>query len=277
MAKYVPPFRKQEASEASEVSGRWGSNPRSDYGKSDYGRNDKSDTGRWDRINRNGRSDGRSDGKRDYGKSDATYGKSVATYGKSVATYGKSVATYGKSDRNEATYGKSDRNEATYGKSDATGRSDNRNKPSSDAASAMDKLTMEEFPSLSKKSVGASPAFPKGRMTYASLASNWAEQVKENEEKARKLAEEEAEKKRIQDKINEVKIVAVSKGVLPKRKSDSDDDKDIDIGCANSDHSSYSDGPDNYDIDVPEESEEEEEVEDPDAFWTQRKNKNDIY
>jgi hypothetical protein len=30
-------------------------------------------------------------------------------------------------------------------------------------------------------------------------------------------------------------------------------------------------------VDVPEESEEEEEVEDPDAFWTQRKNRNDIY
>ena len=140
----------------------------------------------------------------------------------------------------------------------------------------MDNLTLEEFPSLSKKSV-TSPAFPKGRMTYASLAANWAEQVKENEEKARKLAEEEAEKKRIQNKINEVKIVTVSKGLLPKRKSDSDDDKDIDIGCAISDHSSYSDGPDNYDVDVPEESEEEEEVEDPDAFWTQRKNRNDIY
>jgi hypothetical protein len=142
----------------------------------------------------------------------------------------------------------------------------------------MDKLTLEEFPSLSKKSTASTASsFPKGRMTYASLAANWAEQVKENEEKARKLAEEEAEKKRIQDKMNEVKIVAVSKGVLPKRKSDSDDDKDIDIGCANSDHSSYSDGPDNYDVDVPEESEEEEEVEDPDAFWTQRKNRNDIY
>jgi hypothetical protein len=235
MAKYVPPFRKQEVSEASESS-RWS---RSDFGKSEAtgksDKSDKSDTGRWDRMNRN-----------DYGKRDSTYGRS----------------------------------EATYGRSEATGKSDNRsdrNKPNSDAASAMDKLTMEDFPSLSKKSVGASPSFPKGRMTYASLAANWAEQVKENEEKARKLAEEEAEKKRIQDKINEVKIVAISKGVLPKRKSDSDDDKEIDIGCANSDHSSYSDGPDNYDVDIPDESEEEEEVEDPDAFWTQRKNRNDMY
>ena len=253
MAKYVPPFRKQEVSEVSEAS-RWGRSERSDYGKSeatygksDVGRSDNSDNGRWDRINRNDRSESRSN----YGKRDSTYGRSEAT--------GKS--------------------EATYGRSEATCKSDYRNKPKSDAASAMDKLTLEEFPSLSKKSTAstASTAFPKGRMTYASLAANWAEQVKENEEKARKLAEEEAEKKRIQDKMNEVKIVAVSKGVLPKRKSDSDDDKDIDIGCANSDHSSYSDGPDNYDVDVPEESEEEEEVEDPDAFWTQRKNRNDIY
>ena len=251
MAKYVPPFRKQEVSEVSEASeaSRWG---RSES-RSNYGRSDKSDNGRWDRINRNDRSESRSN----YGRSEATYGKRDSTYGRSEAT-GKS--------------------EATYGRSEATGRSDYRNKPKSDAASAMDKLTLEEFPSLSKKSTAstASP-LPKGRMTYASLAANWAEQVKENEEKARKLAEEEAEKKRIQDKMNEVKIVAVSKGVLPKRKSDSDDDKDIDIGCANSDHSSYSDGPDNYDVDVPEESEEEEEVEDPDAFWTQRKNRNDIY
>jgi hypothetical protein len=140
----------------------------------------------------------------------------------------------------------------------------------------MGRLKLEEFPSLSKKpAVHTVPV--KGRQTYAELAANWAEKVKENEEKARKEAEEEAERKRLENKRNEVKIIKVDKGILPKKQSDSDDDKEIDIGCHESDHSSYSDGPDNYDVEVEAEEEEEEEVEDPDAFWTQRKNRNDIY
>ena len=44
-----------------------------------------------------------------------------------------------------------------------------------------------------------------------------------------------------------------------------------------SNHSSDLDNPDNYEVDADIESEEEEEVEDPDAFWTQRKNRNDLY
>jgi hypothetical protein len=140
------------------------------------------------------------------------------------------------------------------------------------------KLQLDDFPSLpQKKPQQQQQQQPKGRMTYASLAANWAEQVKENEEKAKKAAEEEEEKKRLQEKLNEVKIVKVSKGVIPKKRTDSDDDKECDIGCHVSDNSSYSDGPDNYDVDVDAESEQEEEEEDPDAFWTQRKNRNELY
>jgi hypothetical protein len=142
-------------------------------------------------------------------------------------------------------------------------------------------MQLDDFPSLPQKKPQQQPQQqqqqPKGRMTYASLAANWAEQVKENEEKAKKAAEEEEEKRRLQEKLNEVKIVKVSKGVIPKKRTDSDDDKECDIGCHVSDNSSYSDGPDNYDVDVDAESEQEEEEEDPDAFWTQRKNRNELY
>ena len=143
----------------------------------------------------------------------------------------------------------------------------------------VNKMQLDDFPSLPQKKPQPqqSQQQPKGRMTYASLAANWAEQVKENEEKAKKAAEEEEEKRRLQAKLNEVKIVKVSKGVIPKTRTDSDDDKECDIGCHVSDNSSYSDGPDNYDVDADAESEEEEEEEDPDAFWTQRKNRNELY
>ena len=145
-------------------------------------------------------------------------------------------------------------------------------------ATQANKMQLDDFPSLpQKKPQQQQPQQPKGRMTYASLAANWAEQVKENEEKAKKAAEEEEEKRRLQEKLNEVKIVKVSKGVIPKKRTDSDDDKECDIGCHVSDNSSYSDGPDNYDVDVDAESEQEEEEEDHDAFWTQRKNRNELY
>ena len=142
----------------------------------------------------------------------------------------------------------------------------------------VNKMQLDDFPSLpQKKPQQQQPPQQKGRMTYASLAANWAEQVKENEEKAKKAAEEEEEKRRLQAKLNEVKIVKVSKGVIPKKRTDSDDDKECDIGCHESDKSSYSEGPDNYDVDADAETEEEEEEEDPDAFWTQRKNRNELY
>ena len=143
----------------------------------------------------------------------------------------------------------------------------------------VNKMQLDDFPSLPQKKLQPQQPQqqPKGRMTYASLAANWAEQVKENEEKAKKAAEEEEEKRRLQAKLNEVKIVKVSKGVIPKKRTDSDDDKECDIGCHESDKSSYSEGPDNYDVDVDADTEEEEEEEDPDAFWTQRKNRNELY
>ena len=118
---------------------------------------------------------------------------------------------------------------------------------------------------------------PNGRMTYAALAANWAEQVKENEEKAKKVAEEEEENRLKQEKLNEIKILTVTQGLVPKKHTDSDDDIECDIGCHVSNHSSDLDNPDNYEVDADIESEEEEEVEDPDAFWTQRKNRNDLY
>jgi len=136
-------------------------------------------------------------------------------------------------------------------------------------------LQVDDFPALpAKKAViqkGPVPP-PKGRMTYASLASNWAEQVKENEEKAKKAEEE----KRVIKKVKELKVIPVRQSLVAKKKTDSDDEVQIDIGCHVSDHSAHSD-PSDPEEDVVEDEEEEEPEEDPDAFWTQRKHKNDIY
>jgi len=117
---------------------------------------------------------------------------------------------------------------------------------------------------------------PIGRVTYAALASNWAEQVKENEEKAKKAAEEDAILQQIRQKANDLKLVPVRQSLVAKKKSDSDDEVQVDIGCNISDHSDPHESSD-PDEDLPEEEEEEEPEEDPDAFWTQRKHKNDMY
>ena len=117
---------------------------------------------------------------------------------------------------------------------------------------------------------------PIGRVTYAALASNWAEQVKENEEKAKKAAEEDAILQQIRQKTNELKLVPIRQSLVAKKKSDSDDEVQVDIGCNVSDHSDPHESSD-PDEDLPEEEEEEEPEEDPDAFWTQRKHKNDMY
>jgi len=139
----------------------------------------------------------------------------------------------------------------------------------------------EEYPALPKKSnagalAAAKASQPVSRATYASLASNWAEQVKINEEKAKKAAEEEEINAQLRKKANEVRVIPVRKSVIEKKRSDSDDDKELDIGCHVSDHSEHSD-PSDYADDVVEDEDEEEVEEDPDACWTQRKHKGDMY
>ena len=133
----------------------------------------------------------------------------------------------------------------------------------------------DEFPELPRKKVqqNAVQQKPLGRVTYAALASTWAEQVKENEEKAKRAAEKEAELARVQVKLNEIKLVA---STLLRKKHDSDDDKEVDIGCYTSDHSDQAESSD-PDEEVIEEEEEVDVEEDPDAFWTQRKHKGDMY
>ncbi len=150
----------------------------------------------------------------------------------------------------------------------------------------MKQLTVEEeYPVLSKKKPNGAKAptaaataavVVPGRATYASLASNWAEQTKANEEKAKKEAEDELIKSQLRKKVNEVKVIPVRHSVVKKKRSDSDDDKEIDIGCHVSDHSEHSD-PSDYADEIIDDEEEEEVEEDPDAFWTQRKHKGDMY
>jgi len=134
---------------------------------------------------------------------------------------------------------------------------------------------VHDFPELPRKKVQTNviQQKPLGRVTYAALASTWAEQVKENEEKAKRAAEKEAELARVQVKLNEIKLVA---STLLRKKHDSDDDKEVDIGCYTSDHSDQAESSD-PDEEVIEEEEEVDVEEDPDAFWTQRKHKGDMY
>jgi len=136
----------------------------------------------------------------------------------------------------------------------------------------------QEYPELPRKAPNKQTTSTpvKGRFTYAQLASTWAEQSKENEAKAKKAEEEEADRRRFLAKMNEVKVVPVSQKMVAKKKRDSDDELDIDIGCHVSDHSENLD-PSESEEDVVEDEVEEEPEEDPDAFWTQRKHKNDLY
>ena len=162
-------------------------------------------------------------------------------------------------------------------------------KPRSNAADVtelMSRVQLDDF--LSKKKVEDFPALPTkkavnpvaqpqttGRATYASLASNWAEKARENEENEKAKKEIEDDVKRQQTKAN-VKVIPVRQSVVAKKRVDSDDDVELDIGCHVSDHSEHSD-PSEVEYEVEEEEEEEEVEEDPDAFWTQRKHKGDMY
>ena len=144
-----------------------------------------------------------------------------------------------------------------------------------DVSKQMSSVTLDDFPALpTRKAVTLQPQ-PVARATYASLASNWAEKAKENEEKEKAKKEAEDALKKRQAKTD-VKIIPVRQSVVAKKRKDSDDEVELDIGCHVSDKSEYSD-PSEVEYDVEEEEEEEEEEEDPDAFWTQRKHKGDIY
>lgn len=145
-----------------------------------------------------------------------------------------------------------------------------------DAAKELNNLQLNDYPALPRKNGAVVTAAPiKGRVTYAALASNWAEQVKENEEKAKKAAEEEEVLRQIREKKNEPNVV-VRQQFVAKKKADSDDDLEVDIGCHESDHSDVVESSDPEE-EVVEEEEEEEVVEDPDAFWTQKKHKGDMW
>jgi hypothetical protein len=145
-------------------------------------------------------------------------------------------------------------------------------------AAAMDNITLNDFPALPRSKtqpLKAKEPIIQRRQTYAELASTWAEQVKANEDKAKKEAEEEADRQRWRAKEAEVKVIT-RQAFVAKKKTDSDDDLEIDIGCNQSDHSEQA-APSDPEDDYVEEEEEEFVEEDPDAFWTQRKHKGDMY
>ena len=162
--------------------------------------------------------------------------------------------------------------------------------PIEDLTNNMGKL-MQDFPELPRKSfVNAKPFAPvapvaqvappvappvaqvaqvappvaqvKGRFTYAQLASAWKE--------------ESTEVTKEKPQVYKPVVKKVISAMITKKKADSDDDLEVDIGCHVSDHSDQADPSDPEEEEVEEEEEEEVE-EDPDAFWTQRKHKGDIY
>ena len=135
----------------------------------------------------------------------------------------------------------------------------------------------EEFPALPLKKAVNKVATPQpiARATYASLASNWAEKAKENEEKETAKKEAEDELKKRQAKTDR-KVIPMRQSVIAKTRKDSDDDVELDIGCHVSDESDHSD-PSEVEYEVEDDEDDDEEEEDPDAFWTQRKHKGDIY
>ena len=159
-----------------------------------------------------------------------------------------------------------------------------------DVSEQMRNVTLDDFPALPMKKVEDFPALPTRkavipqpqsqpqptvRATYASLASNWTEKAKENEEKekAKKEAEDELNKRQAK---TDRKVIPMRQSVVAKKRKDSDDDVELDIGCHVSDESEHSD-PSEVEYEVEDDEDDEEEEEDPDAFWTQRKHKGDIY
>jgi hypothetical protein len=146
-----------------------------------------------------------------------------------------------------------------------------------DVSEQMSNVTLDDFPALPLKKAVQPVATPQpiARATYASLASNWAEKAKENEEKEKAKKDAEDELKKRQAKTDR-KVIPLRQSVVAKKRKDSDDDIELDIGCHVSDESEHSD-PSEVEYEVEDDEEEEEEEEDPDAFWTQRKHNGDIY
>jgi hypothetical protein len=146
-----------------------------------------------------------------------------------------------------------------------------------DVSEQMSNVTLDDFPALPTRKAVQPVAAPVAtvRATYASLASNWAEKAKENEEKEKAKKEAEDELKKRQAKTDR-KVIPMRQSVIAKTRKDSDDDVELDIGCHVSDESDHSD-PSEVEYDVEDDEDDEEEEEDPDAFWTQRKHKGDIY
>jgi hypothetical protein len=142
---------------------------------------------------------------------------------------------------------------------------------------ALSAKKVEEFPALPTRKTGNSVAAPQhtSKTSYASLASNWAEKAKENEEKEKAKKEAEAALNKRNAKTN-MKLIPIRHSVIGKKRTDSDDEVELDIGC---NRREVLEDLDPYDVEyeVEEEEVEEEVEEDPDAFWTQRKHKGDIY
>ena len=145
-----------------------------------------------------------------------------------------------------------------------------------DVVEQMSKVKLDDFPALpTKKPITVNNNAPSvnGRASYASLASNWAEKAKENEEKAKKEAEDEMKKRKAK---MDMKVIPIRQSLVAKKRKDSDDDLELDIGCYTNNEVELSD-PSEVEYELEEEDDDDEVEEDPDAFWTQRKHKGDMY
>jgi len=246
MSKYVPPHKKNMASDPGATD--YHDTPRTGWNNGVDNPFNRSFNGRFDRSERSEHSD------REYGRSDRDYGR------------------YGRAERVE----RADRGERVE-------RADRGER---------NPLASEEFPSLSKPKLvravtdaaqvtQAAQVQVTNRPTFAQLASEWTKKVQEQQAKeaaeAKALEEDLKRVRELKEKEERDRLKALSMGlssVNVNKKHDSDDDKEFDIGChvSHGSDESYQ----SYDEQVCEEEDEEEEEEDEDAYWENRRNKNEL-
>lgn len=137
----------------------------------------------------------------------------------------------------------------------------------------------DDFPSLGGSTKVTNTSL---NTTFASLARRWGEQKKEDEERAKKEANELAEKKRLEKEKEEkerrlFKIRSHSFNALTKKNND---DEKYDLG--NNNNNVYLDDDDSYhsyssDNDGVDDDDDQENDEELDDTWNHRRSKNDLY
>jgi hypothetical protein len=137
-----------------------------------------------------------------------------------------------------------------------------------------------DFPSLSQKKVVPSQFEKSTRPTFAEMSLEWSRKNAEEDEKAKKSAEEAAEKLKKQREFEELERRSWGVGKLSTKTDESKKRhvKILDIGSDN--HEIPLDDDYDYSADQPPDNdkylEEESSDEEADSLWNQRRHKNDL-